>query len=261
MKMLSKIALVISILACAGALYLANQLGNQRNGLRVERDNTQATLRTTEGTLKKTQTDLTAKTEEQKNTQLQLETTQGELSVEKQKVEDLTGQLATKKTELETTTAKLDEITKNFNLVKKDLEVANQKLDVSRPEDFAKLRDEVDALTKKKGNLEGELGILTQTLKSKETEIAKLNGEIDALKKVPENLRGSVVLVQPEWGFLVMDVGHDQRVQTNAEFIVYRNDQLVTKVKVVEVQKSVSLAEFVKGFQQMPPQVGDTVVY
>lgn len=261
MKMLSKIALVISILACAGALYLAHQLGGERDGLEVDLANTQTTLRSTEGQLKTEKDNHKATTEQLAERTSKLGETEAELRVEKQRVEDLNGQLTAANTAKDLVSAELDTTKTELTKAKQEIEVLTQKMADNRPEEVARLRDDLDKVTKLKDNLNGENQILTGKLKGFEKELAGLKEEIEILRKTPENLRGKVVMVQPDWGFMILDIGHRHHVQTNSEFIVYRDDRLVTKVKVVDVKESNSIAEFMRGFQKLPPQVGDTVVH
>jgi len=81
------------------------------------------------------------------------------------------------------------------------------------------------------------------------------------LTTTPTNLRGRVVAVQDNWGFVVLNLGRDQRVQPNAEFIVFRNNKMITKVKVRSVGENTSVAESLKGFQLSQPRVGDLIVH
>lgn len=261
MKMLSKIALVISILACAGALYLAHQLGGERDGLEADLGDTQAKLRTTEGNLRTEKDNHKATTDQLAEKTSKLAATESALNVENQRVKDLEGQVAEVNKAKDDLTKALDTTKSELTVAKKEVETLTQKMADARPEEVARLRDDLDKVTKLKENLTGENQILTQKLKGFEKQVADLGEEIKILKTTPQNLRGKVVMVQPEWGFMVLDVGHRHRVQPNSEFIVYRNDQLVTKVKVVDVKEANSVAEFMRGFQKLPPQVGDTVVY
>jgi septal ring factor EnvC (AmiA/AmiB activator) len=261
MKMLSKIALVISILACAGALYLAHQLGGERDGLQADLGDTRTKLRTTEGNLETERANHKATTDQLAEKTSKLAATESALNVENQRVKDLEGQVAEVNKAKDDLTKALDTTKSELTVAKKEVETLTQKMADARPEEVARLRDDLDKVTKLKENLTGENQILTQKLKGFEKQVADLGEEIKILKTTPQNLRGKVVMVQPEWGFMVLDVGHRHRVQPNSEFIVYRNDQLVTKVKVVDVKEANSIAEFMRGFQKLPPQVGDTVVY
>jgi chromosome segregation ATPase len=229
--------------------------------LEVDLANTQTTLRSTEGQLKTEKDNHKATTEQLAERTSKLGETEAELRVEKQRVEDLNGQLTAANTAKDLVSAELDTTKTELTKAKQEIEVLTQKMADNRPEEVARLRDDLDKVTKLKDNLNGENQILTGKLKGFEKELAGLKEEIEILRKTPENLRGKVVMVQPDWGFMILDIGHRHHVQTNSEFIVYRDDRLVTKVKVVDVKESNSIAEFMRGFQKLPPQVGDTVVH
>ncbi len=88
-----------------------------------------------------------------------------------------------------------------------------------------------------------------------------LQARVEELSTTPVGLRGHVTVVQGKWGFIVMDVGHSQRVQKDSEFLVYRDSKFVAKVQVVSVAANTSIAQIMPEFMKRPPEPGDLVVH
>jgi len=60
---------------------------------------------------------------------------------------------------------------------------------------------------------------------------------------------------------VVLDVGRNDRVQTNAQFLVYRDDKMIGKVQVNSVQATTCIAEILPDYRTDNPRVGDLVVH
>ena len=74
-------------------------------------------------------------------------------------------------------------------------------------------------------------------------------------------MRGHVSFVQGKWGFLVLDVGQEQKVRPNTEFLVYRDSKFIAKVQVVSVATHNSIAQILPEYLRQPPISGDLVVH
>ncbi len=48
-----------------------------------------------------------------------------------------------------------------------------------------------------------------------------------------------------------MDIGKDQRVQPNTEYLVYRDSSLIAKAKVTTVYPNSSVADLIPAFKKM----------
>jgi hypothetical protein len=77
---------------------------------------------------------------------------------------------------------------------------------------------------------------------------------------LPAALRGKVLVSDPKWNFVVLNVGGDQGVVELGELLVNRNGRLVGKVKVTSVQKDRSVANVVPGWLLGEIMEGDLVV-
>ena len=88
-----------------------------------------------------------------------------------------------------------------------------------------------------------------------------MKDKLDYLTTTPVGLRGHVTSVQEKWGFLVLDVGQAQRVQPNAEFLVYRDTKLIGKVQVVSVAANNCIAQIMPEYLRSTPSVGDIIIH
>jgi HAMP domain-containing protein len=82
-------------------------------------------------------------------------------------------------------------------------------------------------------------------------------------KAFPKGYQGVVANVNPDWNFLVLRlVPESAKLATpNLEFLVYRGDKLVGKVRLSKVIDDLAVAEVINDWEQVPPQNGDGILY
>lgn len=257
MNKLAKLAPIIVIVACLGSLFLAYMLSDMKakHLARIaELDSsltaTKATLAKTENKLKQTETDLATTKTNLEQTTATLLTTKAALDQKTQEADTLKTQVADKDKQLQKATTDLAAAQGALTKIYEGLKKANI-TDI----------DSLDKLSDKILNLSEENRVLAQQLTSLHSENQQLKEKVEFLSTTPVGLRGRVQFVQGKWGFIVMDVGHAQRVQPNAEFLVYRDSKFVGKVQVVSVGANNSIAQILPDYQRRPPQPGDLVVH
>ena len=118
--------------------------------------------------------------------------------------------------------------------------------------DINRLQDNIAAM-----NTENKL--LSQKLKKTENELAIYKTE-DHHVLLPANLNGKVVVSDPKWNFVVLNIGEDQGVLQYGELLVNRNGRLVAKVRVSAVEKNRSVANIMPGWQLGEVMEGDLVI-
>jgi hypothetical protein len=78
---------------------------------------------------------------------------------------------------------------------------------------------------------------------------------------LPANLIGRVVVVDPKYSFVILDVGESQGVVERGELLVSRNGKLVAKVRVTSVQKDRCIANILIGPSNLgQPIEGDLAI-
>ena len=83
-------------------------------------------------------------------------------------------------------------------------------------------------------------------------------GEHDVI--LPPELRGSVVVVDPKYEFVVLNVGGDNGLKENGVLLVNRNGKLVAKLKVRSVQPDRAIANVLPGWKLGEVMEGDSVL-
>jgi hypothetical protein len=100
--------------------------------------------------------------------------------------------------------------------------------------------------------------ILLRTITRLTNELAQIESP-DTDVKLRADLKGKIVVVDPKWDFVILNVGEDQGVLPNGELLVSRDGKLVGKVIVRSVQKDRSVANLVHGWQFGEVLEGDNV--
>ena len=96
--------------------------------------------------------------------------------------------------------------------------------------------------------------------------VRNLQNELDEYVKedphvtLPATLTGKVLVTDPKWNFVILNLGEDQGVLNHAELLVNRNGSLVAKVKVTSVQKNRCVANVMPGWQLGEVFEGDQVI-
>ena len=91
------------------------------------------------------------------------------------------------------------------------------------------------------------------------TELNELHWNGIMIVKLPADLKGKVVVVDPKWDFVVLDIGDDQGVLEDGELLVSRDGKLVAKVVVRTVEKDRCIANIVPGWKLGEVFEGDEV--
>jgi len=120
--------------------------------------------------------------------------------------------------------------------------------------DFKKLRNTNEAI-------EEEKKILALNLKKAEDKIKALTGgEDDPDPPLPAGLNGRVLVVDPKFDFVVLNIGAKNGVEPRGVLMVSRNSKLVAKVRVATVQPERSIANVMPGWKITPIKEGDQVL-
>ena len=100
--------------------------------------------------------------------------------------------------------------------------------------------------------------VLMHTIGRLTNELAKYVGP-DNVVKLRADLRGKILVVDPKWDFVVLNVGEDQGVISEGELLVSRQGKLVGKVIIRSVEKDRSIANLVPGWKLGEMIEGDEV--
>jgi len=76
---------------------------------------------------------------------------------------------------------------------------------------------------------------------------------------LPAALKGKILVVDPKWDFVVLNIGDDQGVKQDGELLVSRDGKLVAKVIVRTLEKDRCIANIVPGWKLGEVIEGDEV--
>ncbi|HWW03439.1 MAG TPA: hypothetical protein VNZ64_27295 [Candidatus Acidoferrum sp.] len=186
-----------------------------------------------------------------------LKQTQAELASTKDERDKAVAEAADKTKKLETVTTERDNIRKERDLAQADLE-AYKVTGLTPPQ--------ILAMNKQYKELQKENDLLGKIALERMHKIQALTNELaiykspDYVVPLPANLRGKVLVTDPKWNFVVLNIGQDQGVLEYGELLVNRDGRLVAKVKVRSVQKDRSIANVMPGWQLGEVMEGDQVI-
>jgi uncharacterized protein YxeA len=249
--MLMRISLIVAILAALGAGTLnVLQVRDKINTLISQRDDYHANLTKTQDTLTKTQKTLDT-------TQKNLDQTTQQLTASKaaqKKAEDARDVAIKNAADL---TDKLAKANQDLGAAQADL--AAYKATGKSPDEIGKLVVQIRLDQEQIAAINGEKVLLMRANARLTNELNKYIGPADTAVKLPADLKGKVVVVDPRWDFVVLDIGDDQGVLDEGELLVSRDGKLVAKVVVRNVEKDRCIANIMPGWKLGEVFEGDVV--
>ena len=249
--MLIRISLVIAILAAiaAGALNFI-EVKKKIETVITQRDDWQQKWTKTDGELTKTKSDLDKTSKDLKQTQDKLAETEQERNTAVSIAAE-----ATKKAEKLTET--LAETNRKLNDTAGDL--AAYVATGRKPQEISTLDKQIKDLQAKVLESEVVNKGLARELEKKKFQLAKLLGDPTPIP-LPPNLEGKVLVADPKWDFVVVNVGDNDDVKKDGELLVNRNGRLVAKLRVSQVQSDRSIANVMPGWRLADVMEGDKVI-
>ena len=245
-----RISLFVAILAALGAGTLnviqvrdhINTLIQQREEQRTQKEAAQADASKTHAELTKTQKTLA-------DTQQQLADAQNA----RKKAEDVAAAQTKRADDL---SDKLTKATQDRDAAQAEL--AAYKATGKSPEEISKLvlliKQDQDAISA----MNEEKKVLARNLLRVQTRLDELLNE-SFVVKLRADLKGQVVVVDPKWDFVVLNIGDEQGVLPDGELLVSRDGKLVAKVIVRTIEKDRCIANILPGWKLGEVFEGDQV--
>jgi multidrug efflux pump subunit AcrA (membrane-fusion protein) len=248
--MLIRISLIVAILAALGAgvvnfvvvkdkiAALTTDRNTQRDGwnsTKSELDKTQKNLARTQNDLAQTQQQLTDANSER-------DKALATAAAQTKRADDLSDKLS--RTEQERDAAQND--------------LAAYQATGIKAEDVGKLSRSLKDAQEAIEIANEEKTVLTRTITRLTNELAKYTGPDDVIK-LRADLKGKILVVDPKWDFVVLDIGEDQGVLEDGELLVSRDGKLVAKVVVRSIEKDRCIANIVPGWKLGEVFEGDEV--
>lgn len=248
--MLLRISLIVAILAGLGAGVVSYlEVSDKIPALAKQRDDEQSAkkqalteLATTKTTLKKTQNDLAQTQQELAETQSDRDKAVARAEANGKRADELSD--------------KLTKVTQERDDAQNSL-AAYKATDLT-PEQVLKLNKNLKDARAEIEVVNGEKVVLMHTITRLTNELNKYVGP-NQYVKLRADLHGKILVVDPKWDFVVLNIGEDQGVISDGELLVSRQGKLVSKVIVRSVQKDRCIANLVPGWNLGEMIEGDDV--
>lgn len=198
------------------------------------------------------------------DTRQKLDKTEKDLVLTKQTLETTTAERDQALSEVAAQTRRADKLTDDLNKTRRERDDAQAELAAYTgtgytPPQIVAFGKDIKALQDTLAGARAENELLGKELKKTKTELA-IYKTPDFQVPLPSGLRGKVLVSDPKWNFVVINVGEDQGVLEQGELLVNRDGKLVAKVKVRTVQKDRSIANIIPGWQLGEVVEGDQVI-
>ena len=173
--------------------------------------------------------------------------------------------------ERDTAVKKADEQTKLADRLQKDLDTTVTERNTARerlaafeaagltPKQVTTLREDMKAIEKTLAGAQAESRVLAQNNETLKNQLDRfLHPERHVT--LPASLTGKVMVVDPKYNFVVLNVGENQRAKEYGEMLVNRNGKLVAKVIIRSMQKDRSIANVMPGWEIGEVMEGDLAI-
>ncbi|MDR1146961.1 MAG: hypothetical protein LBK71_12625 [Verrucomicrobiales bacterium] len=185
------------------------------------------------------------------------------------------------KTKLAESDSQVQKLTTDYTATKKDLDEKAEALTKAAADlqtastELKDLKDKlggrsIDDMIKDLNDAVEQAKVTSAEKKILDDALAKVNSELEKYKELEElartksaplDLSGRVVAINKTWNFVVLDVGKDNKLAENIELTVYRGNQLIGKVRTVDVENKSAIADVISDLTTGEIQVGDKVLY
>jgi cell shape-determining protein MreC len=248
--MLLRIFLIVSILAGAGIGAITHFMVKPHvEGIIKVRNDYIAVSNKFDGTLKKTSNFLAQVQNTLKSTKDTLGKTETELASTIRKLGDEKERANGLKADLDT--AKEDLSQKNMKLASWDGLGMTPDQIKGVISDNKRMKVANDVLEEEKQVMQNMVAKLEKRLKSYTEQTTEVE------EPLPAGLKGNVVVVDPKWDFVVLDIGEKQNVVPHGVMMVSRDGKLIAKVKIVSVQPNRCIANIMPQWRLGDVMEGD----
>jgi hypothetical protein len=197
-------------------------------------------------------------------TKSDLKKTIAELKQTKAELEATTAAKEKADAELAAQTKRADKLTEDLTKTRQERDAAQKDLAAYKatgvsPQQILGMNKEFKTLQDSLAVADTENKVLARKVKKLETELAVYR-DPTFFVPLPASLKGKVLVADPKWNFVVLNVGEDQGVLERGELLVNRNGKLVAKIVVRSVQKDRCIANVLPGWELGEVMEGDLVI-
>ncbi|MFT5124013.1 MAG: DNA repair exonuclease SbcCD ATPase subunit [Kiritimatiellia bacterium] len=203
----------------------------------------QQTLEETENQLRETEAVL-------EQTRDALKSTEVQLAEARSQIEKLDADLARTMAELASAQNRVETLTTEKQGLMEEISALNDTI-AQKENDILGYEADLASVTNERDRAEKELDLC----------LAQLQGTSGAATGDLAGLPASIIRVNDQWNFVVLDIGQTEGVLLNVEAIVFRGDEMIGKVRVTDVQENMCIADINRKYLKTTIQNGDRVVF
>ncbi|MCC7519207.1 MAG: hypothetical protein IT578_08490 [Verrucomicrobiae bacterium] len=254
MLLLTRIFLVGTIVAGLGAIYAGLQLKSKKAEIQTNLEKQIADTNTA-------QQKAVAEEQAKQAALAKIQSQTKEIAEVKEAADKTRNDITALQTKSSETEQKLHAVQQDLGAKQAEIEKYTKALPEGMTID--QVKDKLQEFKTQFATLDQEKTILKDQLEKLDTEKKKFEDQLKrrAEGKMPPGLTGHVMAVNPDWNFVILDIGADDGVVENASMIVYRDGKLAGKIKITAVEPSIAIADILPEFQQVPLQEGDAATF
>ena len=200
---------------------------------------------------------------EKKKLNRELTDTQTKLKSTEKNLEETKSALVSVQDELKKEQDKSKGLAMTIEKLRADLKVASDKL--AAWEALGLSVDQIATVIRERDKFKKDNEALAEESKLFKKKADQLQVRIDEIlgkdedPPIPSSARGTVLVVDPKWDFLVLDVGSKLGLKDRGVLLVSRNGTLIAKIRVMNVQADRSIANILPGWKLKDVMEGDQV--
>jgi len=189
------------------------------------------------------------------NTKQDLETTRQDLSMTKD-------ELARTQSDLDRAMAQIDSLNQTITEKNNQISLQETRIDGLEQEKVA-FQIQIDELNNQIVQVEDELRDSQDKVLTLEQTVSQLERELgfDKNPTLPKGLTGRILFVNKDWNFVVIDLGSDDGLVPNAEMLIHRKEELLGKITISGISRTMAIAELQPDWAQGKVKEGDLVVF
>jgi septal ring factor EnvC (AmiA/AmiB activator) len=255
---MTKLLLLLSALAMAGASFFAYQNGRTFKEIRADKVNVQHTVKVELETLTSTVDDITKENGTIATVQGQVDTEGEKLKSNKLKINQVEGDTKRVEDELKSKKEEMDKLTVQLNKLPPGFTPQ------TITEDLNKIKQEIAELETQAESKKQEVATADKKVVDAKKTLDDILAKIEARKKSFERngLKARIVAVNSEWGFCVVDAGEKEGITPDTKLLIVRGTQTVGKLSIIEVSGPKTVAGIIADSLApgMQPAPGDQVI-
>ena len=166
--------------------------------------------------------------------------------------------------DLDTQTKRATKLTEDLNKTTKErddsqAELARYTATGVKPEEIMVMNTEYKKMQRNLDGVQAENKVLGERVADLKSQLHRIIHPEDHVM-MRANLMGKVLVTDPKWNFVVLNVGREQGVKQDGELLVNRNGRLVAKVVVRTIEKDRCIANVMAGWELGQIFEGDLVI-